>query len=130
LICQNIYQATHKKGEGMDQVEYMREARKSAHSAFHQYMLLLSNASEGIWFFFLEGNDDWAFYGQFSVPRIASGYHVLICKGRDKVLKAQELCLTDGRSIDHCLFFIDKDHNDLMGGSSSLPSEVFQTEFY
>lgn len=115
----------------IDQVEALRDEARGPHALFHQFALTQARSAENAYFLFFEGVDDPAFFGGYVAPLLGGReYHEYICNGRDGVLKAQELCARDGRARDRTLFFVDKDHTDIMGGAAGLPEIVFQTEYY
>ena len=115
----------------MDYAEVLRAEARGAHAVFHQFALALSVNARAVFFFF-EGEEDPTFYMPHIVARLSGRrHHIFICYGRTEVLKAHDLVNRDGRGARQALFFIDKDHTDLLGHSEeSLPSSVFQTDLY
>lgn len=114
-----------------DQAEILREEARAPHAVFHQFLLLLGKAAQDCHFFFFEGSEDPAFYIGFLLKRLdGREYHEFVCNGRQGALKVNELCSRDGRATDRVMYFIDKDHCDIMNPEESLPSRVFQTDCY
>lgn len=114
-----------------DQTDVLRAEAKTPHAVFHQFMLLVGSNSPDSHFLFFEGADDPAFYIGFILPRLHNRqYHEFVCNGRSGVIKVNELCSRDGRAFDRTLYFIDKDHSDLINPNEVLPSRLFQTDFY
>lgn len=116
----------------MDYAELLRRETHDPHAVFHQFVLAVSMADANSLFFFFEGDEDPAFYMPHIVPRISGRtFHTLICYGRHQVLKANELVERDGRGMGRTFFFVDKDHTDILAGTSAtLPTSVFQTCYY
>ena len=112
----------------MDYAESLRYERESPHAAFHQYIAALPRADRDSYFFFLEGHDDWVFYGNYISQRMR-GVRLchFVCGGRDKVIKAHELCARDGRNSRRMAFFVDKDHSDILGDDRPSSPRIFQT---
>lgn len=116
----------------MDYAELLRRETHDAHAIFHQFALAVSTAQAGSLFFFFEGDEDPSFYMPHIAPRISGrSFHTLICYGRHQVLKANELVERDGRGTGRTLFFVDKDHTDIVAGApNTVPRSVFQTCYY
>lgn len=113
-----------------DQAKFLREEAKSPHSLYHQFLLAQSTNPDAHFLFF-EGGEDPAFFVGHVLPHLKGReYHEFVCNGRDGVIKVHELCARDGRASDRSLFFIDKDHTDVLGLEEMLPFNVYQTEFY
>lgn len=115
----------------VDQADVLRAEARTPHAVFHQFMLLLGSSSPDSFFLFFEGAEDPAFYIGFILPRLhAREYHEFVCNGRSGVIKVNELCSRDGRAFDRTLYFIDKDHCDLINPTEVLPNRLFQTDCY
>lgn len=114
-----------------DQADILREEARSPHAVFHQFMLLMGKSTPESFFLFFEGSEDPAFFIGFILSRLnGREYHELVCNGRQGVIKVNELCSRDGRAFDRTLYFIDKDHCDLMNPTEVLPNRMFQTDCY
>lgn len=114
-----------------DQADLLREEARAPHAVFHQFILMLAKCTPDSHFLFFEGSEDPAFFVGFVIPLLnGRDYHEFICNGRQPVFKVNELCRRDGRAFDRTLFFVDKDHCDLMNPGETIPSRIFQTECY
>ncbi|WP_083245122.1 DUF4435 domain-containing protein [Paraburkholderia nodosa] len=116
----------------MDYVEELEAEARNAESVFHEFTLTIADVPEDAFFGFFEGDEDPAFYMAHIAPRLNGRQFIsFICNGRTEVLKANEMILSDGRSVERTLFFVDRDHTEIMGGAQNdLPGNVFQTSFY
>lgn len=114
-----------------DLAETLREEARQPHAVFHQFLLLIGKASQDCQFLFYEGSEDPAFYTGHMLARLdGREYHEFVCNGRQGVLKVNELCSRDGRAADRAIYFIDKDHCDIMNPEEKLPGQVFMTGYY
>lgn len=114
----------------MDYAQALREERTKAHSIFHSVILGLPDFEESTVFAFFEGEDDPSFYLPHLRARCGGREcKSYICYGREEVLKVLTLIKADGRATQRSVFFIDKDHNDLVG-TIVIHHQLFQTEFY
>jgi hypothetical protein len=116
----------------MDYYDELADEVADANSAFHEFALMLSEEESPDYFAFFEGDEDPAFYNNFIRQRIGvktlSGF---VCNGRAQVLKACALVVNDGRAVERSLFFIDKDHSNIMlGARETHPDCVFETDWY
>lgn len=53
-----------------------------------------------------------------------------VCEGRGNVFVVHAMCARDGRALDRCHFFVDKDLNDVLQPGFAVPAPVFQTATY
>ena len=114
-----------------DQADILRNEAKSPHAVFHEFILELGKRHSDCYFLFFEGSEDPTFYSGFVLDRLADReYHDFVCHGRQGVIKVNELCNRDGRAFNRSLFFIDKDHSNLLCPEEVLPPRTFQTECY
>ena len=114
-----------------DQANLLRDQARTPHALYHEFALAQSKCATDAHFLFFEGVDDPVFFAGHIVPRLnGRDYYEFICNGRDGVIKVQELCARDGRASNRTLFFIDKDHTDILGAATEFPSGLFQTECY
>lgn len=116
----------------MSYVDDLRADAREAHSVFHEFILALADMPSDAFFAFYEGEEDASFYAMHIINRAAPKELVsFICNGRTEVLKANELVLRDGRAADRALFFVDKDHTDILNPElPPHPANVFQTHCY
>lgn len=114
----------------MDYAQSLREEREKAHSIFHSVVLELTDFGDSVFLAFFEGEDDPSFYLPHLRARCEGReYKSYICNGRGEVLTVLRLLEADGRAISRSMFFIDKDHNDLLG-TIVVHRQLLQTEFY
>jgi len=115
----------------MDYSDELKEEARNAHSVFHEFVLLVSESDQGRYFGFFEGDDDPSFYSSHIFARIRGAEFVpFICNGRSEVLKVSELVRGDGRCGTYVMYFIDKDHVDIMVGREDLGEDFFRTRPY
>ncbi|CAD6563031.1 DUF4435 domain-containing protein [Paraburkholderia sabiae] len=117
----------------MSYADELRAESRRGHSVFHEFILALAEVPADAHFAFYEGDEDASFYAPHILRRLgARQLHSFICNGRTEVLKANELTLRDGRCSDRALFFIDKDHSDIVGTAKEqiAESNLFQTRCY
>lgn len=116
----------------MDYLKKLEEAMASGHVAFHEYIINFDREKSDTYFLFFEGDDDSSFYMIHMNPRLGSKQaRIFVCGGREEVLKAQRMILKDGRGAIRTLFFIDKDHNDIVGRQDSQGlKSVYETCVY
>lgn len=114
-----------------DYAETLRKERSKAHAVFHSAILALPKSSPSDIFLFFEGEDDPAFYHPHVRNYLHENSHSsFICYGRSDVLKVFELIKSDARAVSRSLFFIDKDHTDLLGTPPPKETTIFQTTYY
>lgn len=115
----------------VDYAVALRQERNIAHAVFHSVILALSKSKTSDIFLFFEGEDDPAFY-QSHIRIFLHGFNhnSFICYGRSEVLKVFDLITNDSRAIGRSLFFIDKDHNDVLGAPTPIARNIFQTTLY
>ena len=114
-----------------DHADFLRDELRSPYAVFHQFMLQLERCPSDCQFIFFEGSEDPTFFIRFILERLdGREYREFVCNGRQGVIKVNELCSSDGRAFSHTLYFIDKDHCDLMDPDEVLPMRVIQTECY
>jgi hypothetical protein len=116
----------------MDYRKILESEMGDGHVAFHEFAMNIGKEPINVHFLFFEGNEDPSFYMPHISHRLgARGSRQFICNGREHVLKAHEMVQRDGRGHGRSLFFLDKDHSDILGEPSidGLQS-VFQTAVY
>ncbi|MFY3679796.1 DUF4435 domain-containing protein [Achromobacter xylosoxidans] len=116
----------------MNYKEILADATGNGHVAFHEYAINLNKENSDTVFLFFEGEEDPSFYMQHIQPRLKNrAARIFICYGRSEVLTAHRLIQRDGRAPGRTLFFVDKDHNDIMGveDTAGLRS-IYQTQSY
>lgn len=112
-------------------VDKLKSECSKAHAIFHEVILSIGRFPDSAKFLFFEGEEDPAFYlGHVTGYTVEEHLLSKICHGRDDVLKVLDLIRADGRLNERALFFVDKDHNDFVGGKVSCDDHVFQTKWY
>jgi len=116
----------------MDQAKLLREEARSPYSIFQQVVTSLPRCAGNALFVFFEGEDDPVYYTGHLIGAIGDReHHAFVCYGRTPVLKVQQLCDRDGRISNRALYFIDKDHTDIISPErAALPRSVFETSTY
>jgi hypothetical protein len=117
----------------VDYVDLLRQERTKAHSVFHLLIGMLPKTNDEDIFLFFEGDEDPAFYMPHVRAQVGEFIpHQFMCYGRAEVVKVYDLIRNDGRALTKSFFFIDKDHNDIVGVGVNLieKPEIFQTTWY
>jgi hypothetical protein len=116
----------------MSYVDELRAEAHEAHSVFHEFILALAIVPGDAFFAFYEGEEDASFYSMHIMSKAAPRQLVsFTCDGRTEVLKVNALILQDGRASDRSLFFVDKDHTDIVNPAAPPhTANIFQTSFY
>jgi len=109
----------------------LRSERESAAAAYHLFLLDYPKAPEGIFAFF-EGRDDSSFYAGFILRVIQESrpYFSYCCGNKAGVLKAHEKIQARGRTAIIAIFFVDKDHSDLLGETQPHSNNIYVTDYY
>lgn len=111
----------------MEFLDQLRAMRYSPKSIWIQFSYVYVENSEDV-YIFVEGGDDVIFYAAM-LRQLAPGRKVydFDCRNKTGVLAARdELAKRGGK---RCLFFVDKDHDDIIGLQLSSAG-VFETEGY
>ncbi|UYY87338.1 DUF4435 domain-containing protein [Alcaligenes sp. SMD-FA] len=116
----------------MDYLKKLEKEMGDGNVAFHEYVMNFARESINTHFLFFEGNEDPSFYMIHIKPHLGTRETKLfICSGRAEVLKAYKMVQRDGRGANRSLFFVDKDHNDIMGNNDTYDlNSVYQTSTY
>lgn len=111
----------------LDEFRYERESPASAYFRFLQN--LESQAKNNIHAFF-EGRDDSAFYVNF-IQRFASNQEVYtyLCKNKKGVYETYGKILKASYRVT-ALFFVDKDHSDILNEQWEQAPNIYVTDFY
>lgn len=128
-----IWAVLSDRGTGkMDYKKILERELGDGHVAFHEYAIQVDRESLNVHYLFFEGDEDPSFYFPHINHRLGGReIRSFVCNGRAEVIKAHSLVSADGRGARRVMFFVDKDHNDLLGVSDvNGLSSVFQTKFY
>jgi hypothetical protein len=110
--------------------EYLISEAQSSNSAFHQFRLLYTTDGEEIHAFY-EGEDDPLFYTPIIRPRLNGKIlHTYICDGKWKVDEVHSFIVEAGYPRDNCLFFVDRDYDDLFDCQVEMGDDAYLTEVY
>ena len=112
-------------------LDSLRFRRKAPKAVSHRFRLLYDKESRDC-YVFIEGDLDRDYY----LPAIegvmpqGSRIHVFLCDGKAGVLDARETILQEQRTVRRCLFFVDKDHDDIIGVPLPKRKNLFVTRWY
>lgn len=115
----------------MSFLEDLREARRSPSAAYQQFALKYPKTSEDI-HAFLEGRDDPSFYLSFLLRVVSdiNKIHLYRCNNKSGVYDAYSKVMRLAKQSSFVLFFVDKDHSDLIGEKHQTASNIYVTDFY
>ncbi len=115
----------------MSFLEDLREARRSPSAAYQQFALKYPKTSEDI-HAFLEGRDDPSFYLSFLLRVVSdiNKIHVYRCNSKSGVYDAYSKVMRLVKRSSFVLFFVDKDHSDLIGEVHEAAPNIYVTDFY
>lgn len=113
-----------------DFVELLTREAQSAISILHEFRLSQASGPGFIHVFF-EGVDDKHFY-LTEIRRRDRDLDVFpyVCDGKKSVVRVKHLIDQDGDEEKRCLFFIDRDHDDLVGGQPEAGQDLYITDYY
>ncbi|ESX46668.1 DUF4435 domain-containing protein [Mesorhizobium sp. C416B] len=114
--------------EGDYAEQLIREARSSI-AVFHEFRITYS-PGDSAFHAFLEGKHDKHYYLDAIGSTITgSDIEVYVCRGKKELVEVIRAIEDSGIDTDRCLFFADKDNDDLLG-LPPLPQIVYVTETY
>jgi Protein of unknown function (DUF4435) len=115
----------------MSFLDELVSATQGPTSAWHEFVLIHRKEAEA-YYVFLEGDLDVPFY--ISALRLVLGdstqVRELRCGGREGVLDAQANVRRTHPHCTRCLFFIDKDLQDFLGGFATTQDDLYCTDWY
>lgn len=106
--------------QGDDYVGYLEEEANSANAAFQEFVVTYDDNDNEI-HVFLEGDDDFTYY--LPIIKSKAGNQKIIpynCGGKWNVVEARDAI--EAYYSVNCLFFVDRDYDDLLG-RQALPSD-------
>ena len=113
-----------------DYAAYLAEEAKSDIAAMHQFRILYDPA-QGAYHFFFEGEEDSLFYMPEARRRISQKEaHIYDCGGKKNVIEVRDAIKADGYQLDGCLFFVDRDYDDLLGTQIGVDQYTYLTDNY
>ena len=109
----------------------LRTARRSAATAYHEFLIAYNPHGRIIHCFF-EGQDDPSFYMNYLSGNVPSGWKILIYRCNNKKAVYDTYLKVSMQNIrpGECLFFVDKDHSDYVNEILPRSQQIFVTEFY
>lgn len=118
----------------MSHKEVLEDAGTSAAGPFHEFLLNIHPHTLHV---FVEGPDDFSFYGNALAPYLDlfDDYEHYICHGKRQVYDVRTDVLSHTSAADWwnsmcILYFVDKDHSDLAEQSFSPAEDVYVTDYY
>jgi Protein of unknown function (DUF4435) len=113
-----------------DYAAYLAEEARSDVVALHQFRILYEPGKESLHFFF-EGDEDSLFF--MPVARRYTNVnplHLYDCGGKKNVVEVRDAIKSDGYDIEKCLFFVDRDFDDLLGSQVVIDERTYITDGY
>lgn len=113
-----------------DYAVYLSEEAESSIAALHEFKILYSSDQKCFHFFF-EGDDDILFYmpearrlvGEISI-------YTYRCGGKKNVIETRNSLRSDGYDVSGCLFFIDRDYDDILNCQPIIDDFTYLTDSY
>ncbi len=113
-----------------DYAIYLAEEAKSNVAALHQFKILYNPGSKDYHFFF-EGEEDSLFYIPEARRHIDyKNLNIYDCGGKKNVIEVRNEIKSDGYDIEKCLFFVDRDFDDLLGTQVTIDNHTYITDGY
>jgi hypothetical protein len=113
-----------------DYAEFLRHEARSSISVWHQFRLDYRAEQRAVYAFF-EGYEDKRYF----VPDIRRALrqerevHVYVCSGKRGVVEVRERIKGD-TGVDSCLFFIDRDFDDILDQQVTIDDYTYITDGY
>lgn len=113
-----------------DYAVYLASEAESDIAALHQFMILYDNRQEAYHFFF-EGEEDRLYYMPEARRRLGQRvFHAYDCGGKKNVIEVRNMIALEGYDSKFCLFFVDRDYDDLLGTQVVLDRNTYITDYY
>lgn len=113
-----------------DYAEYLAEEARSDVAALHQFKILYDPDRDSFHFFF-EGEDDSLFYMPEARRRIGGGnIYLYECGGKKNVIDVRDAIKSDDYDTKNCLFFVDRDFDDLLECQIEVDDSTYITDNY
>jgi hypothetical protein len=113
-----------------DYAAYLAEEARSDIAAMHQFRILYE-PSQASYHFFFEGEEDSLFFMPEARRHIQNKTaHIYNCGGKNNVIQVRDEIKSDGYNILSCLFFVDRDYDDLLGTQVNLDENTYITDNY
>lgn len=113
-----------------DYAQYLQEEARSSVAALHLFNLLYDPHRDDYHFFF-EGEDDFLFYMPDARRRIGTKQvHMYDCGNKYNVIEVRDSIKQACYDVAKCLFFVDRDYDDLLGCQVTLDEHTYITDSY
>lgn len=113
-----------------DYAEYLVDQARSSVSAFHEFRLLYVEGEKSAHLFF-EGEEDVHYYSPVvRMRRPDLQVHHYVCGGKWKVAEVMESIAFDGYDGAQCVYFVDRDYDDLFGKQLPPHPRLYITNDY
>ncbi|MDQ1156106.1 hypothetical protein QE385_000433 [Sphingomonas sp. SORGH_AS 950] len=113
-----------------DYAEYLAEEAKSDIAALHQFKILYDPDQTSFHFFF-EGEEDSLFYIPEARRRVGNGdIYLYDCGGKKNVIDVRDAIKSDDYETRNCLFFVDRDFDDILGCQVYVDDSTYITDNY
>lgn len=111
-------------------VDFLKGCSNESTSIFHEYRMLAGEDTASVHTFF-EGAEDKLFYMPI-VRNEFSGLEVnaYVCCGKKGVVELGELIEKSKHDQQRCMFFIDRDYDDLLGKQPNIGELTYLTDWY
>jgi len=108
---------------------YLAKEAESLNSILHQFILLYSNSDDSLHIFF-EGEEDSKFYLPFIRNTSSRSYLLYQCGGKPRLREVHSTLSSQGYTLDNCLFFADRDHDDFLDRQIKSTDTIYLTDSY
>jgi hypothetical protein len=113
-----------------DYAKYLLEEARSPIAALHHFRILYDPDIDGFHFFF-EGEEDSLFYMPEARRRLGiKQTYVYDCGGKKNVIEVRDSIEAGDYDLAKCLFFVDRDYDDLLGCQVVLDKNTYMTDSY
>lgn len=113
-----------------DYAKYLASQGRSAIAITHNFRIVWNEGSPAIHVFF-EGYDDPIYLMPEIRRRVAGGvFEVYVCRGKKIVRDVRDEIRALGSAYDSCLFFVDRDYDDILGAQIEKCDRIYITDKY
>ncbi|WP_212377151.1 DUF4435 domain-containing protein [Acetobacter persici] len=113
-----------------DYAQYLLEEANSSIAALHQFKLLY-NPNQEEYHFFFEGEEDGLFYMPEARRYVGDkNYYIYDCGGKKNVIEVRDSAKEELYDINKCLFFVDRDYDDILGIQVEIDEHTYITDHY
>lgn len=114
----------------MSFLDQMRAAAESPVSAWHQFVLAHRSGADA-WYLFVEGKLDVAYYrSALKGAGTQDPLFTFVCGNRRKVFEVRRRVRRSHSRCNRCLFFVDRDWSDYLGGDGTGYADLYMTDGY